>query len=201
MTSDEDITNGDLFLYALYRLGGAGKYVDVEDVFMEMWALAPARFSWRKYRQPNYKIMSKSIVTIRLRGDGDLLLGRGNRRQLTAQGVEWVTARLKQFDRLAAGLETAPPDRRPSQRVVAELAKSAIVRAFLATRSVDLARAEVAVLLRCAPDAPRQVWRERLGTLKSAARDGARSDLLAFLDYVEREYPEWFERTGNERTA
>ena len=192
MSREAEITNADLFLYALYRLGGVGTYIDVEDVFMEMWRLVPGRFSWRKYRQPNYKIMSKSIVDISVRGDRDLLLGSGNTRQLSARGVEWIGTRLPQFERLAEGLESAPPDRRPSQRVAAELARDDAVRQFLERGRLALQRTDAAVLLRCAPDAPRQVWRERLETLRSAARDGDRSDLLAFLDSLEREHSEWF---------
>jgi hypothetical protein len=130
MGGSPKLTNADLFLYALYRLGGAGKYIDVEDVFMEMWRLAPARFSWRKYQQPNYKIMSKAIVDIDQRGDGNLLLGTGDSRQLSAQGVEWTERRLKQFERIASGEDRAAPERRPSQRVTVELAKARPVREF-----------------------------------------------------------------------
>jgi hypothetical protein len=190
------LTNADLFLYALYRLGGAGKYIDVEDVFMEMWRLAPARFSWRKYQQPNYKITSKAIVDIDQRGDGNLLLGTGDSRQLSAQGVEWTERRLKQFERIASGDDTAAPERRPSQRVAVELAKARPVQKFLAGEEVQLERNDVAVLLRCAPDAPRGVWRERLETLRSAARDADRSELLRFLDHLEQTEPEWFGRAA-----
>lgn len=187
-----EITNGDLFLYALYRLGGAGKYIDVEDAFMEMWRLAPARFSWRKYQQPNYKVMSKAIVDIGQRGDRDLLLGDGNSRQLSAQGVEWVETRRAHFERIASGRETAAPDRRPSQRVAVELGKAPPVRAFVRGEEVGLERNEIALLLRCAPDAPRSVWRERLETLRSAATDADRGELLRFLAYLEGAKPDWF---------
>jgi hypothetical protein len=193
-TAASKITNADLFLYALYQLGGAGKYIDVEDVFMEMWRLAPARFSWRKYQQPNYKITSKAIVDIDQRGDGDLLLGDGNSRQLSARGVDWIEQRLKQFERIASGEGSAAPEHRPSQRLVVELSKSPVVQAFLDGADVELERGEVAMLLRCAPDAPRDVWRERLETLCSAARDADRRELLRFFDHLEKTKPDWFRR-------
>jgi hypothetical protein len=187
------ITNTDLLLYAMYRLGGAGKYVDVEDVFMEMWRLAPARFSWRKYRQPNYKIMSQAIADLTRREEGsDLLLGAGDTRQLSAQGVRYVESRIELLQRFATGEEKAPPDRRPSQRVIAELAKQPLVREHLRGEGVDLNRDEMAELLRCAPDSPRSVWRERLETLRAAAADGDRPELTEFLDQIERANPTWF---------
>ena len=189
----EEINNGDLFLYALHRLGGTGRYVDVEDVFMEMWRLAPARFRWRKHEVPNYKILSKSIVDISQRGDSRLVLGSQNSRQLSAEGVDWVRARLDRFEKLASGKLAAPPDKRPGQRLVVELSRKPLVRSFLEGRDHELDRSDVALLLRCAPDAPRKIWKERLETLKSAARDGDRDDVLSFLGYLEGEKPEWFE--------
>lgn len=190
---DEEITNADLFLYSLHCLGGAGKYVDVEDVFVEMWKLAPARFRWRKYDYPNYKVMSKAVVDISQRGDSRLLLGSGNMRQLSAEGVAWVEGRKERFEALASGRLPAPPDRRPTQRVVAELVKQRLVREFLAGDNPELDRTYIAQLLRCAPDAPRHVWKERLETLRSAARDGGRDNVLAFLEHLEEEKREWFE--------
>jgi len=190
--SKNEITNADLFLYALYRLGGAGAYVDVEDVFMEMWRIAPERFRWRKYEVPNYKIMSKAIVDISQRGQEGLLLGSGDMRQLSAEGVAWAERHSEELEAVATGERAAPPDRRPGQRVVADLLKQPSVQSFLQGREVHLDRVRVARLLRCAPDAPRQVWRERLETLRSAATAGKRDDVLRFLDRLEEENPDWF---------
>ena len=187
-----EITNGDLFLYCLYGLGGAGKYIDVENVFMEMWRIAPGRFRWRRYDLPNYKVMSKAIVDIGQRGDGELLLGDGDARQLSASGVRWVETRQQRFDRIVSGAETAASARRPSQRVVGELARTRLVRAYLAGEEPNWAREEIAVLLRCSPDAPRSVWRERLETLRSAVSDAGRADLMDFLELLERDKREWF---------
>jgi len=196
MANAAGFNNGDIFLYALYRRGGAGKYVDVEDVFAEMWELAPSRFRWRRHGYPNYKILAKSIVDISQRGDGELLLGEGYARQLSAEGVQWVKARLKRFERLGADVGAGVSQRRPSQRVVVGLEKSPLVVAFLDGREIDLGRNDVALLLRCAPDAPRSVWQERLATLRSAATDAGRPDLLRFLDHLPQARPEWFGGNG-----
>lgn len=190
--SDREITNADLFLYALYRLGGAGVYVDVEDIFMEMWRMAPERFRWRKYEVPNYKIMSKSIVDISQRGQESFLLGSGNTRQLSAEGVAWVERHSDRLEAVATGRRAAPPDRRPGQRVVADLLKQPLVQSFFEGREVQFERARAAQLLRCAPDAPRRVWRERLETLRSAATAGKRDDVLEFLQHLEAANPDWF---------
>jgi hypothetical protein len=52
------------------------------------------------------------------------------------------------------------------------------------------------MLLRCAPDAPRRVFRERLETLRAAARDAGRNELLEFLEYLENASLAGFPRGG-----
>jgi hypothetical protein len=42
-----ELSNVDVFVYALWRLGAVGHYIDTEDAFQEAYKLAPSRFSWR----------------------------------------------------------------------------------------------------------------------------------------------------------
>lgn len=189
--AEQEVSNSDLLLYSLYRLGGAGRYVDVEDVFVEVWKLAPARFSWRKYPYPQYKVAHVALSDV---SEPGLLMRTedGLCRQLTAKGVERVESRLALFERLASGHLRAPPGRRPSQRVVVGLERHPIVKRFVAGEAVRPGRHEVATLLRCAPDAPQPVWHERWQSLMSAAADAGRTDLLQFLRSLQRANPEWF---------
>lgn len=186
----QEITNSDLLLYALYRLDGAGRYVDVEDVFVEMWKLAPARFSWRKYPYPQYKVAHVALSDV---SEPGLLIrtADGLSRQLTAKGVQWVEARLALFERLAGGELSAPPDRRPSQRVLVDLERNPLVKRFASGEPLELARFDVATLLRCAPDAPREDLHERWETLMSAATGSHRSDLVDFLKAIQQQHPDW----------
>jgi hypothetical protein len=43
--SPEPVTNSDVFLWALYELGGADEFVDVEEAFIKAFELAPLRLS------------------------------------------------------------------------------------------------------------------------------------------------------------
>jgi hypothetical protein len=195
MTGSEDlmtVSNNDLFLYALYRLGGAGKYVDVEDVFMEMWQLAPSRFSWRKYKQPNYKLLSQTIWDLKRHDGSDLLLGEGYSRQLSASGVQWIEQRLPELSEATESTESAVSNKRPSQKVVVNLEKSTAYLQFQEDDKSELDKNQVASAFRCSPDAPRSVWRERLETLRSAATDADRPEVLRFLDHLETVHADWF---------
>lgn len=171
--------------------------MDVEDVFIEMWKLAPGRFSWRKYPvYPHYKIAHDALSDISKprKGQADLLLRTpdGLARQLTVKGIEWVESRLSQFGSFARGEVRAPPDKRPSQRVLANLENSPLVHRFRLGEDLRLERHEVAGIIRCAPDSPAAVWVERLETLRSAATDSRREDLLRFLVWLEHSHHELF---------
>jgi len=186
------LSNQDIFAYALYRLQGAGQFVDVEDIFVECWRLSPSRFGWRKHHYPNYKVASKALRDLEAHSNLLMKTPNGLGRQLTAEGVAWIRDRLGEFQKLAAGETKAPATRRPSHRVVSELTKSPMVRAFLEGARPEMSKVEVADLFHCAPDSPRAVWQQRVASLRSAAEDDERQDLLQFLDYIEQSHPEWF---------
>jgi len=188
-----ELTNQDIFAYALYRLQGAGKFVDVEDVFVECHHLSPSRFGWRKHNYPNYKVASKAQRDFE-EAHPELLLKTPNglARQLTAEGVAWVRERMIEFERLAAGETRAPKTRRTSFRVVAELLRSPTVRNYLNGSPIELNRLEIAELFNCAPDSPPATWRQRLASVRAAAEDNERPDVLAFLNHVSNAVPEWF---------
>jgi hypothetical protein len=191
--TNSELTNQDIFAYALYRLQGAGKFVDVEDVFVECHNLSPSRFGWRKHNYPNYKVASKAQRDFE-GAHPELLLKTPNglARQLTAEGVAWVRDRAAAFERLEAGETRAPKTRRASFRVVTELLRSPTVRAYLEGNSVELQRVEISELLNCAPDSPPAMWRQRLATIRAAAEDNERPDVLEFLNHISATVPEWF---------
>jgi hypothetical protein len=57
MTSSETVANADIFLWALFELGGSDKFDDVEAVFLKAFELAPQRLSLRTNTQiPDLKV-------------------------------------------------------------------------------------------------------------------------------------------------
>jgi hypothetical protein len=192
--STDEVNNQDIFLYALYRLDGAGQFVDVEEVVQECWRLSPTRFGWRKLKYPSDRTGWAAVGHIEAaRADLMLKTPNGLGRQLSAAGVEWVRDRLHLFERLATQETLAPKTRRASFRLVMELAKHPWTLASLTgEQPMPIERREAADLLRCSPDSPKEVWRQRLNTLRSAAADNERSDLLDLLTAIEVDHAEWF---------
>lgn len=190
------IDNPDLIAYALYESGGIGRFVDVEDVFVKCHELAPERFSWRKFSYPNYKTLYKALRDLEAKHPKIMLkTADGLGRQLTAEGIAWVESRLNGFRRSTSTPGSNPAIRRPTQKILNDLAASAAVVQFAAGSPPALSRYVVADLLMCAPDSPPEVWRERLETYRSAASAANRPDLVRFLDFVRESKPEVFQET------
>lgn len=80
---------------ALYVLGGATGVIDTEDVAVQAHAIAPGRFSWRKYPdQINLELVRVALVGARRPENGALVSGKGTSGwSLTPAGVRWCEER------------------------------------------------------------------------------------------------------------
>lgn len=196
MNPAEDVTNSDIFLWALHELGGANEFVDVEEVFLRCFSLAPQRFAWRtRIDLPDYKKCSKALRDAEARQPA-LMIKTGDSlgRQLSVHGQQWVEANAKRLgDRLLTGAVVQEPKRRPRSRMLSEAEGAQAFLAWRADRVVPSERWLVAELLRCSPDSDVSVWANRLETLRSAAYAAERKELLEFLDAVASEHLEWFD--------
>jgi hypothetical protein len=194
MTQRTRVDNPDLVPFSLYELGGVGEFIDVEHVFVKCWELAPERFGWRLYRHPNYKTLSKALRDFEGKYPTHLLkTPDGLGRQLSAEGLEWLRERMPELEATLGAPGSNPPTRRPVQRLLNDLAESALVHEFLDGTSPVLQKHQVADLLLCSPDSAPSVFRERLESYRAAALEGGRPDLLEFLDFLRSEKGEWFE--------
>lgn len=187
-----DTSNLHIFLYCLWRLDGASRYVELEELVEECWRVTPSRFGWRSRPYPSDKAGDQALRNL-LKEDElkDLILVSGKRSlRLSAEGVAWVRQRLSAFERLAA--RRAPSKRLPSQRHLVELEQSAIGRSLLTGHELQSSRAQVADLLRLTPDADIHAFQERLAAYRSDAELGAREDALTILNRLAASRPEWF---------
>ena len=66
----------DYVVAALYRLGGSTRSVDIEDIAMETFKLAPHKFRWRKYPdQVDLAQVRDGLSDARKSANGELLVG------------------------------------------------------------------------------------------------------------------------------
>src|SRR2546426_3027217 len=174
--SPEPVINSDVFLWALFELGGADEFVDVEAVFIRAFELAPLRLSWRTRPDlPDLKKCSKALRDAEGRKPPLLVKQGPEMRRLTVEGQRWIE---DNFDRLAQALGQdkviqAPRTRVPS-RLVSQALQSPVFAAWRETGAITSDKWRVAEMLRCSPDSPSSVFRNRLETLRGAAYSAGR---------------------------
>ena len=195
MSRRSTIANAEVIPYALYLLGGAGRYVDVEDVFFRCYEIAPQRLSWRPSPAELQDGRQGAAGFRRRFPPRDLKTQDGLGRQPSAEGLVWVRARIEAVQE-TFGQPSGGMARRPSQRLLDEFASNPLVEKYLHGERVAVSRYHAAEFVWCAPDSPPDVWKERLETYRSAAERVGRSDLTGFLKTLEEDHPDWFGGSG-----
>jgi hypothetical protein len=189
-----DLGNAEVFLWALYTLGGETSYIDVEDVYVKCHELAPRRFSWRTKELPDYKKCAKALRDAEAR-EPKLLVktGDGLKRQLSAEGQRWIHDNTDWLSSaLAVGRTVPAPRQRPDSRALREVERHATFQRWLARPADRPEKWEVAELLRCATDSSIKVWRERVEVLRATAFAAENKAVLNFLGALRRSNPHWF---------
>jgi len=195
MTPVEEITNWEVFLWSLYELGGAEGYIDVEDVFLRSFEIAPSRLSWRTRDDlPDYKKCSKALRDAEARRPRLLIkAGGGHRRQLSAEGQSWIESnRARLGDVLSPGRTVQEPRSRPRARHLAELETSDAFSNWVSGGGVIEDKWRAAELLHCSPDSAPDVWQSRIQVLRAAANAGGKVEVLEFLEELVRVRNSWF---------
>ena len=201
MSPVEETPNWNVFLWALYELGGSEDFVDIETVFLKCFELAPQRLAWRTQPTiPDYKKCAKALQEAEARRP-PLLLKTGDSfgRQLTVHGQKWITTNSTRLRaQLRAGKVVREPRRRPSSRLISEAEQTSAFAEWESAQMLPANKWQLAEMLRCSPDSDLTTWRNRLETLRSAAHAAGREGLLAFIAAVETAHADWFGGKSNE---
>lgn len=189
-----DVSNVVLALAALERLGGAERYIDIEAVTLEAYRMAPDRFSWRTRRDyPSWERVRTAFVHAnqqeQKRAGGSLVVSNtdGSAWKLTAEGVAFVR---NHTARIAGPIAKGGPPRRTGRLVerVRGIRRHRAFRNFVnGTAVADIPRYELAELLLCPPDSPREAVRRKLDAAKAAAVNVGDDEVRRFLEEVQKE--------------
>lgn len=180
-----EANNQDIFVWALFLLGGADRDVDVEEVYLKSFELAPARLGWRTRPDlPDYKKTAKALQSVEAASHPGLIAKRGAyQRRLTAEGTDWVERNRPLLARLYGGRVPEVSTSVLGQRRAALRGSAQFVnwRKGVGFDSVDLADA-----LECSPASPDSVWASRLDELRRIASVTADPELAQFADEADR---------------
>jgi hypothetical protein len=188
------LSNIDIVLYALFRLGGAEHKVHTEHIAVECFRLSKERFSWRL---PEYRdLVDKELVRVALMDAaknkyGRLAVGRSGIESvskeadgwsLTPSGTKWV---VKQKDRIESTLKVTPhgSKRIDAVRFKRKLIEEPCYQKFLRNGSLkEVTQYEFTDMIGCSPDARPETIRKSFSRLRSRAEIIGDLTILAFIE-------------------
>ena len=180
-----DHNNADLIVWACYALGGHGRWVDVEELFLKAFELGPNRLGWRTRPDlPDYKKCAKALQEVEDPKRSDhlgLFLKQGRyTRKLSDDGLEWCTAYKSLLSGLYGGGFVPSQSGSEMGRLIVGIEKSEAFRSFVRTQAISVELWELADALHCMPSSTRAVWMARLDVLRMAAEQHGRQDIVNF---------------------
>lgn len=185
-----EANNQDVFVWALYLLGGADKDVDVEEIYLKCFELAPARLGWRTHPEiPDYKKTSKALQSIEATTHVGLL-HRPHKysRRLTLEGVKWVEAYKAILEKnYSKATVLASKTTNQHERRRHELKKSDAWAKFLIDPST-VEMSDAAAALQCSAASPISVWSGRVNDLRRTGDLLSDESILSFADFVEAQF-------------
>jgi hypothetical protein len=178
--------NADLIVWSLYVLGGATKRIDVEDLYLKCFEIAPVRLGWRTRPDiPDYKKCAKALQEVEdpKRSNKVRLIIRLDQyhRQLSVEGVTWCEVHTQVLEELY-GAYVPPANNHNHARKVKRVADSDAYSKFARNRQ-SITRGDLAIAFRCTETAPSEVWRSRLDELEVAAKTLQNTGLVEFLTF------------------
>ena len=179
--------NQDALVYALYLIGGSDRAVDVEDIYLKCFEIAPARLGWRTRPDiPDYKKTSKALQSVEAKElPGLLAKPHPLARRLTPEGVAWVARNRATLGRIYGGGVAVSGVSQGAfeslRRTVRSSQAFADSEAGIEPTFVDLADA-----LQCSPGSPIETWTVRLAEVRRAAQVLEDPALLLFADGADR---------------
>ena len=177
-------------LLSLYRCGSANERVHLEDVAIECYRQMPSEFSWTRYPEfPDHESTRRELSRAK-----DRKLAAADRSgkwwMLTAEGVKSIKARMEQCA-LLASKQRLPSSRQDRQKALNDISKHPAFERFARTATrTQIERYELAEILRCPVDSSDRTFVERFAAVKSRASDADRDDILEFLRFCERKFPD-----------
>lgn len=178
--------NQDVFIWALYLLGGADKDVDVEEIYVKCFELAPARLGWRtKPEIPDYKKTSKALQSV----EATTHIGLIHRphkyaRRLTPDGINWIKSFENQLTQTYSGKPVAASASHNQYERVRRLIKDSIVWDSFINGKTEFYLPDVASALRCSPTSPQTTWDARINELNRASQVFGDEQLKEFASVI-----------------
>ena len=193
MSDDEAIkppsithNNSDLTVYACYLAGGYERWLDVEELYLKAFELAPARLSWRTRPDlPDYKKCNRIFeVSDPTRGKNlqRLVLKQGKYMcKLSEEGYAWCNQYESILQSLYKGGVVPTAAVQEASRLIRYVENTDGYKKFMSSGTVDSPLWELAESFQCMVDSEESVWIGRFDQLVAFAEKNGRDDIKKFV--------------------
>lgn len=191
---EKELSNMDVALFALYKQGGASRKVHTEEIAWEAYQLAREKFSWRLKKFRDMGFPDKSPVRFALeqakkKENGKLVSGRSGGDaggelegwRFTPQGTIWIK---ENEMRILEGLKQEVPGapKREAERFIKKLKSDQFFKFYQEKKNLEEAAQYMFTdMLVCAPDASKDIIKQKFEQLESNATLINDADILNFL--------------------
>lgn len=191
-----ELTNVEIAVYALYRVGGAERRVHTEKVAHECYQLAPDRFSWTLY--PEYPAMEPArsgLFDAQKPENGALVSGSHPKGWvLTPAGIDRMRTLLPELEKLAGGQVQEVSDRQKVHAYFRELEAHPAYQRYVSEKSCDRIKSyEFTDFLKCTLDSGPEVIKDRIERARTRAHNAEKGTILDFLAACEERFAELVE--------
>lgn len=179
--------NSDLTIYACYLAGGYERWLDVEELYLKAFELAPARLSWRTRPDlPDYKKCAKALAEVEdpKRSERVGLLQKQGKymRKLSANGFAWCKKYESVLESLYKGGVVPTAAVQEASRMIRNLEKTEAFKKFSKTGNLESPLWELAEAFQCMVDSDDGVWVGRFDQMTVLAQNNKRVDVLQFIE-------------------
>jgi hypothetical protein len=208
-TAGKDINNRQVILLALLLQGGATGHVDLEDVAVQAYRLAPTRFRWNRYDYPSLEATRQAFKHWKDRKTEEprvtqhrqtyLLTGIGVKeaveaaRSILQVDISSADEAIRAYKE-SAGIATdntqgaivarTRTTARPSQHELRRIRAHKLFKLWQSGNK-NFEQWEIADLLNCLPNSSARVWSERFSRLNAMAEFWQDEELMRFLATIE----------------
>ncbi|CAN5310282.1 hypothetical protein BH20BAC1_BH20BAC1_13540 [soil metagenome] len=198
----EELSNIEIVLFALHKLGGISKKIHTEKIAWESYRLDKERFSWQLPEFIEKEFPDKTIVFYAL-GDakkkkyGALVAGRGGRDaagseregwRFTISGAQWIK---QNEERIAKLLKEEKPgiQKRDAERFIKRIKNDFAFKQFKKDNGIEnINRYNFTDLLSCPPDASIEVAIKLFENVRAEAEIVNNKEIIKFLELCQQKF-------------
>jgi len=177
------VSNSELFVWALFVLGGSDRDVDVEEIYLKCFEIAPKRLGWRTRPDlPDYKKTAKALQSVEAETDF-IFRPHQYARRLSGSGINWVRENMKKLESTYGQSNVPAPATNQYMQQIKRLKNHVAWQAFLNQQTEEVLHL-VADALECSPASPESVWLGRFTDLDRMADVSGDLEIGQFARYA-----------------